>query len=134
MNTMSWSFVSDLRLPTLIWLLLALVFGSCAWSQGVTGVISGTITDPKGVIGGATVTITNADTGVTAWTGRTNVAGVYRAPDLPAARYDLSVTAPGFKRQQVSGVELSVDPQADISVMMQLGELAETVTVEGGTE
>jgi hypothetical protein len=134
MNTMSWSFVSDLRLPTLIWLLLALVFGSCAWSQGVTGVISGTVSDPKGVIRGATVTITNADTGVIAWTGKTNVAGVYRAPDLPAARYDLSVTAPGFKHQQVSGIELSVDPQADISVMMQIGELAETVTVEGGTE
>ncbi len=69
------------------------------WSQGVTGVISGTVSDPtKAAIGAAAVTITNADTRVVAWTGKTNAAGVYRAPDLPAGHYNLAVTAAGFKR------------------------------------
>jgi hypothetical protein len=102
-----------------------------AWGQGVTGVISGLVSDPKGAIGGATVTITNADTGVTAWTGKTNMDGVYRAPDLPAARYNVAVIAAGFRRQQVSGIELSVDPRADVPFTMQVGELTETLTVEG---
>jgi Carboxypeptidase regulatory-like domain/TonB-dependent Receptor Plug Domain/TonB dependent receptor-like, beta-barrel len=112
---------------------LIIVYASLAWSQGITGVFSGIVADAHGAIRGATVTITNAETGVTAWTGKTNADGVYRAPDLPAARYDLSVTAQGFKRQEVSGVELTVDPQANIPFLMQIGEVSETVTVEGRT-
>ncbi|HTW63709.1 MAG TPA: TonB-dependent receptor [Bryobacteraceae bacterium] len=115
-------------------LIPTIVFATLAWSQGVTGVISGIVTDPKGAISGATVIITNADTGGTTWTGKTNGAGVYRAPDLPAARYDVTVTAAGFKRQEVSGVELAVDPRADIPFLMQVGEVAETITVQGSME
>jgi hypothetical protein len=126
--------LTDRCLPFSISVILAVALVSLAWSQGVTGVISGIVTNPKNAIGGATVTIVNADTGVTAWTGKTNAYGVYRAPDLPAARYDVSVTAQGFKRQLVSGIELSMDPRADIPFMLQLGEMAETVTVEGRTE
>ncbi len=104
-------------------------------AQGVTGVISGTVTDPaKAPIPGATVTIANADTGVTAWTGRTNDSGVYRAPNLPVGRYTVTVDAGGFKKQQVSNVQLSVDQRADINVTLQIGTVAETVTVEGSTE
>ena len=119
--------------PFPLGLTLAFILGSFAWSQGVTGVISGTITDPKYAIRGATVVVTNADTGATAWTGETNSAGIYRAADLPAGRYDVGVTATGFKRQQVTGVELFVDRRADVSVSMQVGDVVETVTVEGGT-
>ena len=64
---------------------------------------------------GATVTITNADTGVIAWTGKTNVDGVYRAPNLPAGSYNIDVTASGFKHQQVSGIELSVGQRANVT-------------------
>lgn len=124
--------LADRGVPFAIGFILAIFFGSCAWSQGVTGVISGTVTDPRDAIGGATVTITNADTGIVAWTGKTNLDGVYRAPDLPAARYNVDVTAAGFRRQRVFGIELSVDPRADIPVPMQVGEVAETVTVDGG--
>jgi len=119
--------------PFPLGLTLAFILGSFAWSQGVTGVISGTITDPKYAIRGATVVVTNADTGATAWTGETNSAGIYRAADLPAGRYNVGVTATGFKRQQVTGVELFVDRRADVSVSMQVGDVVETVTVEGGT-
>jgi hypothetical protein len=130
------SFVSNLCLSNPIRgsLILAVVLASLAWGQGVTGVISGIVTDAKGPIGGALITITSADTGVTTWTGKTNLDGVYRAPDLPAARYDVAVTAAGFKHQQVSGVELAVDPRADIPIVMEVGEVADTVTVEGRTE
>ncbi len=137
MNTVE-SFASYLRLSAFIrglWLWAVLSgIAAFAWSQGVTGVISGIVTDSKGAIRGAIVTITNVDTGVTAWTGKTNADGVYRAPDLPAARYNVAATALGFKRQQVSGVELSVDPRADTPILLQVGEVADTVTVEARTE
>jgi hypothetical protein len=104
-------------------------------AQGVNGVISGTVSDPSHApISGATVTIGNADTGVTVWTGQTNASGVYRAPSVPAGRFNVAVEANGFKRQQVSGVQLSVDQRADISVTLQIGQVAETVTVEGSAE
>jgi hypothetical protein len=105
------------------------------FAQGVTGVISGTISDPsKAPISGATVTIINADTGVTVWTGQTNASGVYRAPSVPAGRFNVAAQANGFKRQQVSGAQLTVDQRADISLTLQIGQIAETVTVEGSAE
>ncbi len=114
---------------------LAILLGSLAWAQGVTGVISGTVTDPsKSPIAGATVTIANADSGVTVYTGQTNTSGVYRAADLPVGRYNLNVAANGFKTQQISDIHLTVDERADISVGLQVGAVAETVTVEGSTE
>ena len=100
-------------------------------AQGVTGVISGVVRSPLAAVGDATITITDADTGVVEWISQTNAAGFYRAPGLPAARYDLVVTAPGFKRKQISDIELLGDQRAEIPVTMEVGELRETVSVEG---
>ena len=103
-------------------------------AQSLTGIISGMVTDPtKAPIAGANVSIANADTGVRAWTGATNESGVYRAPDLPIGRYSITVDANGFKREQVSNVTLTLDQRANIDVTMQLGTVAETVTVAGDT-
>ncbi len=113
--------------------IFGVVWGSLVCAQGLTGVISGTVTSTDAAVSEATVAISNADTGVTAWSGKTNLAGVYRAPDLPAGRYDVVVTAPGFKRQQVAGIELSADQRADLPISMQAGEVTQTVTVNGGT-
>ena len=113
-------------------MLLALA-GSLAWGQGVTGVISGAVT-PQKAAANSLVTITNAETGVTAWRGKPNLDGIYRAPGLAAGRYNIVVTAAGFRRQQVSDVELAVDQRADILFVMQAGEPADAVTVLGRTE
>src|SRR5882757_474900 len=102
-------------MPSFRRFLFAIVFSAAAWCQGITGVISGTVTDGMLSIEGATVNVRNMETGVVAWTGKTNTAGVYRAPDLSAGRYDIDVRAVGFKRQQVSSVELSVDQRASLS-------------------
>jgi hypothetical protein len=100
----------------------------------VTAVISGMVTSPRAAVQDATVTVTNAETGVIAWTGKINVAGVYRAPNLPAGRYDIDAKASGFRHQRLSGIELSVGQRADVLITMEAGELAETVTVEGRLE
>src|SRR5580704_12657404 len=114
-------------------LVLALAFGSVADGQGVSGVISGAVT-PQKAANNSVVTITDAETGVVAWTGKPNSDGIYRAPGLAAGRYNIAVTAAGFKRQQVSDVELAIDQRADILFVMQAGEAADAVTVEGRTE
>jgi Carboxypeptidase regulatory-like domain/TonB-dependent Receptor Plug Domain/TonB dependent receptor len=93
-------------------------------------VISGVVSAPKGAVRDATVTITNVETGVTAWTGKTNIDGIYRAPDLPAARYNVTVRAEGFAEQQVSGIELAVDPRSDLRFVMQVSGVDNSVTVQ----
>jgi hypothetical protein len=128
-------FVSNLHSCAIICgIILAFLFSSLGWSQGVAAVISGRVTNPKDAAESAIVTITNTNTGVIAWTGKTNPAGLYRAPNLPAGRYDIDATARGFKHQHVSGIELSVGERADVLIVMQAGEGAETVTVEGRME
>jgi hypothetical protein len=127
----SWCVVS--RLPVRL-IVLAAALGALVWAQTLTGIISGTVTDPsKAPIAGADVSVTNEDTGVKAWNGRTNESGLYRAPDLPVGRYRVDVEAPGFKHQLVSDIHLLVDQRANISVVMQLGQVSESVTVEGAT-
>src|SRR5579871_22489 len=113
-------------------LLASCLAAAFVFAQSLTGIISGTVADPsKAPVAAANVTITNADTGVKVWSGATNGDGLYRAPDLPVGRYNISVEATGFKRQQVSNVPLNVDQRAAIDIVMQLGAVAETVTVEG---
>jgi hypothetical protein len=112
-----------------------LLFGpGPAFSQSVTGIISGTVTDAtKAPVAGADVIITNADTGVKAWNGKTNESGVYRAPDLHVGRYSIDVSAPGFKHQQVSNIQLLVDQRANIDIALEVGQVSESVKVEGST-
>jgi hypothetical protein len=111
------------------------VFAALSFSQGVTGTISGTVSDvTKAPIAGATVTITNAATNVTSWTGNTNASGIYRAPDLPVGAYNVSVSAQGFQRQHVAGVHLTVDQSANISVTLGVAQVSQEVTVSGSTQ
>src|SRR5580693_9019297 len=124
-------FARNRRAP-LCGLLFALAFGAAAWGQGVSGTISGVVTDPtKAPIAAAAVTITNAETNVVVWTGQTNASGVYRAPDLPVGDYTIDVQSQGFKRQHVARFPLSVDQRADIAIAMEVRDLTQSVVVEG---
>lgn len=123
-----------MRVLILVVVLSALLFGSLLWGQGLNGVISGIVTSPRAPVSGAAVSIRNAETGVVAWAGKTNAAGVYRAPNLPAGRYNVSVTAQGYRHQDVAGIELALDQRADLVIVLQAGKAADTVNVEGRSE
>jgi len=115
-------------------LCIFLLTAALAVSQGVTGIISGTITDPtKAPIAGANIIITNIETGVVVWKGTTNESGVYNAPSLPVGTYNVNISATGFKSDQVKNVHLTVDQHADISAALAVGAVSESVTVEGST-
>src|SRR5690349_18761966 len=84
-------------------LLLAPVYG-----QKITGTISGSVTDPTGaMVPDATVTITNAETGLVRTT-TTNSAGDYSAPDLPPGTYKVVIRQANFKESITKNVELHV--------------------------
>ena len=71
-------------------------------AQGLTGQISGTVTDATGgVLPGVTVTIKNAGTGDSR--AVTGTDGGFVFPDLLAGTFDLTVTMQGFKTYEQKG-------------------------------
>jgi hypothetical protein len=109
-----------------------LMAGTSAWAQD-TASITGTITDPTGAaIAGAEVTITNQQRGFTR-TAATNSSGDYLFAGLPIGSYDITVTAPGFKKYAATGVILRVAGKARADVAMQVGETSVQVSVSGET-
>jgi hypothetical protein len=115
-------------------LAVACLLLATAYGQVLTGTISGVVTDStEAVVPNAAVTINNADTRVTVWRGMTSESGMYRAPSLPVGRYDVIVELQGFKRAEVSGINLTVDQRAAINITLQPGAVAESVNVSGQT-
>src|SRR5260370_26704683 len=87
--------------------LAANVFGQAA---AINGEITGTVTDPSGAaISGATVQVTNTDTGFKQST-KTGDTGLYRFTLLPLGTYEIDVQAAGFGTTRRTG--LALNPRA----------------------
>ena len=114
------------RLLPLAWALLAIA--SSAPSQ-VTAAISGRIEDPSGNgVGGVAVSIRNLETGATR-SATTDEAGNFRVLSLPVGPYQVRAEKPGFKSEVRNGVDLVVGQEAVVRLRLELGDLAQEVTV-----
>src|SRR5204863_9326803 len=114
-------------------LLFVAIVGSLAplSAQEITAAIVGTVTDPSGApISGASVTATDTERG-TVWTAKTNDAGVYNLPRVPVGNYTVKVSAPGFQTAVHPPFTLVLNQVARIDVQMRVGQVTETVEVEG---
>lgn len=102
---------------------------SPAFPQASTGTILGIVKDTTGgTVAGATVTVTNVDTGFTR-TGPTEDDGSYRFPQLPVGNYSVQVMKDGFQTVDRKGLKLEVTQEAAIDFTLQLGSTGQTVTV-----
>jgi hypothetical protein len=101
-----------------------------AMAQETRGNISGTVKDSTGVVPGATVQITSADTGATQ-SLITNSSGYFEAPLLQAGNYTVSVEMTGFKKATRTGIVLAVSQQLSIPFTLELGQISENITVTG---
>lgn len=114
--------------------LLFLLASLAGWAQLDTGSIVGIIRDNTGaVIPGATVKITNANTGQN-WTIKSGSAGEYSVPGLPVGTYSVEVTAGGFKTGKISNIAVhpSGAPSADFT--LSVGAAGETISVTAEAE
>jgi hypothetical protein len=94
-----------------------------------TGSISGQVTDSSGAaVEGATVTASSDATGVKL-TAKTNGTGFYSFPSLIVGPYDITVSQTGFKTAIAHGVVVQVGQNVAANVSMQIGEIADSVTV-----
>src|SRR5579864_2408657 len=108
-----------------------LTLGSLALAQIATTSLHGTISDAKGaVVSGAAVSITNPATGFTRGT-KSDGQGNYQFLELPPAKYDVAVNAPGFAAVKQNGVELLVATPATLNITVQVAGGTVTVEVAG---
>src|SRR5262245_21412084 len=114
--------------------LLVLLTFTTAWAQGgATAQISGTVKDASGgVLTGADVTITQTDTGLKRNTV-TDANGAFSFPNIPVGPHRLDVMLQGFRSFAQTGIVLQVNDSPVVAVLLQLGQVAETITVQGNT-
>ena len=109
--------------------LLSCLSGIPASAQIQTGRLAGTVYDPnKAVVPNATVAVTETATNVTRQV-TTSEAGGYVVPSLNPGLYDISFTAPGFRRSVRSGVEMQVGKDLLLDAELLIGESSTTVEV-----
>ena len=118
------------RVPFVISVISALLLAaSPALAQ--TGQINGVITDNTGgVVPGATVKAVETATGLSRETV-TAADGRYIFTSLRPTTYDLHADLPGFRPSERKGVILQANQNVTVSFALELGAVAETVTVSG---
>lgn len=100
-------------------------------AQVLYGSVVGTVTDPSGaVIPGASITLTNKDTG-SSRDDKADEGGRYSFVNVMPGKYDLKVTGSGFRTFQVTAFDVRPDEVARIDSKLEVGQLTETVTVSG---
>ncbi len=126
------------KLGNAVALFLTVVFitaigGKCLHAPiGTTGTFSGVVRDASGaVIPGATVASKHSATG-TSHSATTDAQGRYQISLLPPGEYRLEASQSGFRSKVNTGLVLTVGKNQEVNFTLEVGQVSETVTVEGG--
>lgn len=112
-------------------LLLMLGAVLAAPAQEFRASISGTVLDPTGApVEGAEIRVTSIERNITTET-RSNAAGFYLVQFLLPGRYSLVIEKPGFKKFVRDEIQVSSADRLGLNVQLELGAVAESVTVTG---
>ncbi len=110
---------------------LTLLNPGAALPQANTATLHGTVTDPsEAAIADASVTLTNEGTRAVA-VQKSGSGGEFVFAFVPPGAYTLRIEAAGFKALTVAGINLSAAQQARMTHTLQLGQVSESVKVEG---
>jgi hypothetical protein len=123
-------FISNRKLISIFaFMLLALTLPGQLFGQVDQGSINGTVKDTSGgSIAGASVTLTNEDTGVTQ-TMTTNGSGEYIFSPIKIGRYSITAEFQGFQKVQQKNVTVDVQQKVLADITLPAGASAETVIV-----
>lgn len=109
------------------------IFAPLALSQSTTGRLVGTVSGTDGLLPGATVKVTDVQTG-RELTAVTNDAGAYSFERLPFGTYTMTVTSAGFKTFQALEVKIDVNRDSTVNPVLEVGDVTATVTVTAGAD
>lgn len=115
--------------------LLVLVCTSFSFGQSATlSNLTGVVNDPGGAtVSGATVTIKNKATGEEKTTTTTD-GGEFVFTQLTPGQYSLTVEAANFKKALATNISVEVGKPARVTIALEVGSVAETVTVTASQE
>src|SRR5262245_33161175 len=95
----------------------------------IHGSISGVVLDPSAsAIAGATVTVTETQTGVKSETV-TDSKGFYSFSELPIGKYDVEIEANGFKTYKQTGLVVDANSALRVDATLQIGQKTENIIV-----
>lgn len=118
-------------MPTRNSLLLAVMLSAAAAAQQTTATFYAVVSDSSGAtVPAAAVTLTHLDTG-TVTTRATTETGEAAFPFIRVGAYTVRVEAPGFKRFEWKGLELSAAQNVRQPVVLEIGSTNESVNVDG---
>lgn len=113
-----------------VFLLAGCFLSTPALTQVLYGSVVGTVSDPTGaVVPNATVTLTSKDTGV-AREAKSDEGGRYSFVNVLPGKYDVKVTAPGFRTLSQTDIEVNPGEVARFDTRLDVGQMSEQVTVE----
>ena len=102
-------------------------------AQTFTAGLRGAVTEPSGaVVPGVIVVLVNEATGVTR-EAISNDAGEYSFSAVPPGSYTVRAALEGFKTYENRGVRIATQQFLTLDVLLEVGTLAETVTVTAET-
>jgi hypothetical protein len=115
-------------------LTIGLLLAAAAWAQLASQTaLVGTVTDSGGlVLPGAQVVAVNAGTKDT-YEATTNSEGYYHIQFVRPGKYEITVSVSGFQTFKASGVDVATNQVVRTNVTLQVGGLAESVSVEGSS-
>src|SRR5262245_45820797 len=114
--------------------ILTMIFSLAAVGQTNKGSITRTVTDPKGLaVPGAKVTVTNIGTNQS-MVVNTSEGGTFTVPTLEPALYNVLVEAPNFKRSLIQKVKVDTAAVATVNVGLEVGGVAEEVTIQADAQ
>ncbi len=129
-----------LRLPCVVLgnyhflLLFVICLVHPALAQLETATVSGQVVDPSGLsVAGAHVKLVDIDRDTTT-SAASNNSGLYTFASVRPGRYRMEVDAAGFRIVNVTGLTLNVQDHIEQNFRLQVGSVAESVTVEASAQ
>ena len=102
-------------------------------AQTTTGRLIGTVSGPDGLLPGATVTVTDTQTG-REMTAVTDSDGSFQFEQLSFGVYTVRVSQPGFKTFVATDVKIDANREYALKPVLEVGAVEAVVTVQAGAD
>jgi hypothetical protein len=120
--------------PLLALIVTAILLPATAFAQFDTATVLGTVRDSTGgIIPGATVTLKNVSTGITA-TGVSDENGNYQFLNVRIGTYSVRAELQGFSVAEADNFPVTVSARLRVDLTLKVGNIDETVVVEGAAK
>jgi len=112
---------------------ITLISASVLCAQNTVGKIVGTVSAADGAVAGATITVTDDQTGKER-TVTSNSEGAFEVPQLEFGSYSVKIAATGFKTFLATKVKIDAGREYQLNAQLEVGQIVEQVVVTAGGE